>query len=83
MATSKSIGEHLWGGTKAFGNFALDGAKHIGADIGNTGQAVLYGWSTQAAHNATMRLSEEAAIAEDKNRIESQPEVAKTGPEKD
>jgi hypothetical protein len=83
----RPLGSYLWGGAKEFGGIVYNEGRNAAADIGNTGQAVLYGWNAQAAHNATMnatlRLSEEAAIAEDNKRIEPQPEVATTGLEKE
>jgi hypothetical protein len=76
-------GSYLWNTGKDIGAAASNEASKAFADVGNTYQAVLWGgWSTQAAHNATARdasdrLMEETAIAENTKAIEPQPEITK------
>jgi hypothetical protein len=76
-------GSYLWNTATDIGAAASNEASKAAADIGNTYQAVLWGgWSTQAAHNATARnasdrLLEETAIAENAKTVEPQPEITK------
>lgn len=78
----RPLGSYLWDTGKDIGAAAYDEASKAAADIGNTYQAVLYGWNTQAAHNAAARsasdrLMEETAIIENSKNIEPQPEITK------
>jgi hypothetical protein len=85
-------GSYLWNTGKDIGAaVAQEGSKAF-AEVGNTAQAVLYGWSTQAAHNASarstwdlasQRVMEETAIAENTKTVEPPPEISKDGPVKE
>jgi hypothetical protein len=84
----RPLGSYLWNTGKDIGAAAYDEGSKAMADIGNTAQAVLYGWSTQAAHNASARNSsqrvmEETAIAENTKSIEPAVEISKDGPTKE
>ena len=81
-------GSYLWKTGKDIGAAVSQEASNAGADIGNTYQAVLYGWNTQAAHNASLRdssqqLVEETATVENAKIIEAQPEISNDGPVKE
>ena len=81
-------GSYLWNTGKEIGSAAYQEAAKAVGEIGETAQAVLYGWSPQAAHNASsrsasQRLMEETAIAENAKTIEPAPEISKDGPAKE
>jgi hypothetical protein len=87
----RPLGSYLWNTGKDIGAAATQEGSKAFAEVGNTTQAVLYGWSTQAAHNASARgasdlashrVMEEMAI-ENTKTIEPLPEISKDGPAKE
>jgi hypothetical protein len=88
----RPLGSYLWNTGKDIGAAAYQEGSKAFAEVGNTTQAVLYEWSTQAAHNASargasdlasQRVMEETAITENTKTIEPPPEISKDGPTKE